>query len=302
MQLRVSKALVLLLSAINLGIQIDDVGLQMHSGMHDISAWAIVGVVIEVTFSIYTFILALWYMCSHQVPRHRSLTLHMFAILACAFIHRYLKTIGNFLAIAYIAPQLHWTDYSLLAISGLICIVVAVIPLGPKLHQDMTKLYNKSITQKLQELGLGSKHNTEPNVNEEVSSSILGRLMLSFVYPMISKVSNMEQADVQDLPVSLAYFRTQHILHQSVLVNDNSGIHASWAPTMAFLWTMWWPERKAVLERGSCSSQLCRRSVLTSIKFLPTFLSFAHSGSYHISACNRSYMFLTISMAAIALQ
>lgn len=250
-QVRRRKQALFLFSTINVGVQIYNVFLQAHFIHYNGAAWTILRLVSEMVFASYTFILSAWYMSCRQVPCHRSLTSHICSCSMVALIHWYFATIGRSLATSYIPLEPHWTEYLLLIICGLICLVCAMIPTGPMLHQNMLGLYSQSVTQKLKESGYDPEHIDKPNVNGEVSSSILGRLIFAFIWPMMVKVSSMDQADVQDLPVAHAYFRTQHILHTSLSTKNEGGISSSWGPTKALLWAVWWPEREAVLKSRS---------------------------------------------------
>ena len=185
MQVCRRKQLLFLLAAINLGVQINNVFLQGHLNHYNCSTWTALRLVSEMLFASNTFVLSAWYMSCHQVPRHHSLTLHICSTSLVAFIHWYFVTIGCSLATSYIPREPHWTEYLLLTFCGCICLVGATIPIGPKLHQDMTGLYTTSVTEKLKAFGYNSANTHRPNVNGEVSSSILGRLMFAFVWPMM---------------------------------------------------------------------------------------------------------------------
>jgi hypothetical protein len=289
-QVRFRKRLIVLLSALGLGLDINTVVKQTQAGNLSGSGWTITRHVAEMSYTTYALILSVWYLHCHQVPHHQSLTVHICAISLLAFIHCYYVTIGNYLAISYSPPQIHVTEYALLTICGLICMVSAIIPTGPKLHQDMSKLYNKSVTHKIKEAGYNSEQHLEPNVNEEVSSSILSKLMLAFTYPMIAKVSKMEQADVQDIPVAHADLQTQHVLHQSLLLKENcvGRFFSSLGPGTALLWATWWPERRALIKsepRAFCS---ILQHELINPQSVPIWLGSVQCGISPISACNKS--------------
>ena len=88
----------------------------------------------------------------------------------------------------------------------------------------------------------------EATVNEEASASIVGKLMFSFVLPVITKTSAIDVVDIQDLPAAPAALRTQNILHQAVQFNDRGGMRASLGPTTSLLWTVWAPQWMLVLK------------------------------------------------------
>lgn len=171
-----------------------------------------------------------------------------------SFLHWYLSTLGQYLAINYYIT-VHWTEFAIFATITAIFVQSGLISLGPPLYQDLKELYNKAVTAKLdketQEEDF-SEADHKANLCEEVSASIFGRLAFTFVYPMISKSSALDQVDIQDLPAPQEYFRTQNILRDSVTANDNSGLRTSFGPTVSLLWTVWGPEWKNVLkgERG----------------------------------------------------
>jgi hypothetical protein len=181
------------------------------------------------------------------------------AMSALSFAHWYLASIGQYLALDYIPVDPHWSAYTALVLALVQTGISLIIPVGPKLYQDMSKLYNKAVTAKLKEEAESSLEPSadriKANVNEEVSSSIISKLMFGFVYPMISKTSSMDQVDMSDLPAAHAYFRTQNILHDVVSTNDAGGLKTEKSgSTFRLLWTIWSPEWRSLLACKSFTS------------------------------------------------
>lgn len=216
--------------------------LSLHLG-----PWTVVRIVAETVSASYLFVLATLFAYTRSVSQHSALAANICLVAGISFLHWYLVTLGQSLAINYYVTP-HWAEYTLFALSGLIVLASANIPMGPRLHQDLTKLYSKAVTAKLRESGYDPDLIPVPNVNEEVSSSIFGRLMFTFVYPMISKTSAMDQVDIHDVPAAHAYFRTQNILKESVHANDHSGVKGTFGPTAALLYTVWSPEWRSVMK------------------------------------------------------
>jgi len=84
------------------------------------------------------------------------------------------------------------------------------ISMGPRLHVDPTRLYNKAVTAKIKKTASSGG----PNINQEVSASLIGQLMFSFVLPVIFKTSTMQQIDFKIFP----------------LVMQSSGVRMSFTP------------------------------------------------------------------------
>lgn len=238
------RLLVLTLAWTNVGIHVYMLVLRFSSVL---TAWSIIRLIAETLVGTYTAILAGFLCFNKSVIRHRSLTRHICAIAGTLVLHWYLMTFGRYLDVNNVSV-IHWTEYTILALSLALVAASGSIPLGPELHQDMMKIYNKAVAARLIDLGYSAEGATEPNVNQEVSASIFSILSFSFVYPMINKTSAMDQVDITDLPVAHAYSRTQNILHDSVVANDQSGLQSSFGPTAALLYTVWAPEWKAVLQ------------------------------------------------------
>jgi hypothetical protein len=215
-------------------------------------AWVVVQRTADIAATTYIFILSALYLFNRSTKLHKTLTETICAISALSFVHWYLASLGQYLALNYSPVEPHWSAYTALALSFVQTSLALVIPVGPKLYQDMSKLYNKAVTAKLkEEVDPSAEHSNsrlKANVNEEVSSSIISKLMFGFAYPMISKTSSMEQVDMADLPVAHAYFRTQNILHDVVSTNDVGGMKTkNPGSTFGLLWTIWSPEWRSLL-------------------------------------------------------
>jgi hypothetical protein len=238
----------MLLTTANLGLHSYLLFLRSHTPQ--LEPWAIVRITAEMVAAIYLFLISACYVTNRALNFHSTLTMNICFVAGTTFLHWYLVTLGQALAINYYVTP-HWSEYTLFALSGCIALASANVPLGPKLHQDLTKLYSKAVTVKLRESGYDPDMIPTANVNEEVSSTIFGRLMFTFVYPMIAKTSVMDQVDMQDIPAAHAYFRTQNILKESVWVNDHSGVKGKFGPTVSLLYTVWAPEWRAVAKGQS---------------------------------------------------
>ena len=213
--------------------------------------------------------------------RHKQLAYHICALSAVFFLHWYLATLGQYLALSYVSTP-HCSEYAVFATNGALLVTGLCIPLGPRLYQDLSRMYSKAVTAKIEKEGQVPTPNTH-NVNEEVSSSIFGQLAVSFVFPVISKTSSMDQVDMTDLPAPQAFFRTQNILHESVQVDDQGGLRSAWGPTIALLWTVWAPQWRSVL-KGKLRIVV---HGLISVQASDTCLLFVRCGISLISVFNR---------------
>nr|KIR85754.1 ABC transporter ABCC.6 [Cryptococcus tetragattii IND107] len=118
-----------------------------------------------------------------------------------------------------------------------------LIPVGPKLWVDMTMIYTKAVRAKVED---SAAITFGGNLIEETSCSIFEKLMFTFVYPMIIKTAKMHQVDIQDLPALQAEMRTQNMYHE--FMGPKTAEENRWKrhPTLSLLWTVWWPQRRAV--------------------------------------------------------
>ena len=207
--------------------------------------FAILNLTVESTASVYILLLSLCYISTRKASFHRFLTYHIASLLAATLAYWYFATFGNHLAIGY-AERITWDQYLALGVTVFALITVSWIPTGPPLYQDMSKLYSAAVTTKIKETNASDP--SQPNVNPQVGASILSDLCFTFVFPVISRTSGMEQADLQDLPAAHAYFRTQNVLHESVQVNDLSGLRTDRKSSVfALLWTVWRPEKQRLM-------------------------------------------------------
>ena len=228
---------------------------------HSVGAWEILRLISGGVASAYVVVLSLFHASTKTVALHARLTYHICVTALFAMIHWYLYSFGNSLSPEYHRPPMV-EDFAALGVVTLLLFASATIPLGPLLHQDLSKVYNKAVAVKIKEAeatGDDLYTNTfAPNVNEEVSASILSKLIFHYAYPMIAKTSAMDQADIQDVPAAHAYFRTQNVIHDSVHVNSKNGVRTNLGPTFALLYTVWAPEWAAVLKGELSMPQICR--------------------------------------------
>jgi hypothetical protein len=153
-------------------------------------------------------------------------------------------------------------------------------------YEDPTKLYNKAVCTAItsEEANDLSNHPEpdrgahEPNANviDDGSVSIISRLTAAWITRTITKTANVEQCDVQDLPIIRAEIRTQNLIREV----GGQGLRKSrWGPTVALLWTVWRPRcttsYKVSLTRVHGSA--------TSPHQHETTKSFPHSASHHSS-------------------
>lgn len=243
--------IVLALCLTNLGFQIANLILHKESHLSN-TAWTVLKLVSEFLSTTHLVIASSTYVLTQSVPAHSSLTQHICGISAMSFLHWYLSTLGQYLAINYYIT-VHWTEFASFATITAVFIQSGLISLGPPLYQDLKELYNKAVTAKLEKETQDedfSEADFKANLCEEVSASIFGRLSFAYVYPMIIKSSAANQIDIQDLPAPQEFFRTQNILRDSVKANDRSGLRSNFGPTISLLLTVWGPEWKNVLKGG----------------------------------------------------
>lgn len=253
-QVRLRRWLILLLSIVDLGVQ----ALILHSRLtaSNFTTWSVVRCVGEISTGVYLVILSIALVQSSLVETHASLLTHICTISTVYFVHWYFGTFGQYLAI-YTPTYIHWTEYAAFAMAGILIVASGTVSMGPDLHQDMTQLYNQSVTKQLLDDGYDPTDTSQPNVAQEVSASILGRLLFTYVYPLLRKARTMEQLDVADLPAAHAWSRCQNIVHSSVQVNDRNGLLNDRGPLFALFFTVWWPQRWAVLQGELSYSTPC---------------------------------------------
>ena len=206
--------------------------------------WIILRSIAETLTAVYVSVIAVSYSLTKQVVRHKTLTRHLTCLSAVLFVHWYFFTLGQYLSLKY-QNDVHWTEYAALALTCLQTISAGTISTGPALCVDMSRLYNKAVTARINELG----PSTEPNVIQQVSSSVIGALLYTYVYPMIAKTSTMDQVDIQQIPAMQARFRTEIVLLDSVRTDNAGGFRLpTFGPTISLLWTVWAPQWRMVLK------------------------------------------------------
>ena len=211
-----------------------------------LDAWDTVRLVAETLAATYLALISACYACTKTVTHHASLTQHICALGAVSFVQRYLVSLGQYLDVHSMAI-IHWTEYLALGIAFALTIVSSRIPLGPLLHQDLSNLYSRAVDAKLAESGYDGSVR-QPNVNQEVSASIWSFLLFTYVLPMISRTSAMEQVDITDLPAPQAWLRSQNVILDSYDLSTGSGVSGRLGPTVGLLWAVWSPEWRVLLK------------------------------------------------------
>ncbi|ADV22353.1 ABC transporter ABCC.6, putative [Cryptococcus gattii WM276] len=192
--------------------------------------------------NIHLVALSTHYLITRNLNRHASLTKHICTISSILLFHWYFQTLGQYL---WLSTNVHipWTGYTSLGLTFLQTVISGLIPVGPKLWVDMTMIYTKAVRAKVED---SAATTFGGNLIEETSCSIFERLMFTFVYPMIIKTAKMHQVDIQDLPALQAEMRTQNMYHEFMGPKTAEGIRWKRHPTLSLLWTVWWPQRRAV--------------------------------------------------------
>ncbi|WVN87012.1 uncharacterized protein L203_102188 [Cryptococcus depauperatus CBS 7841] len=202
---------------------------------------------------IYLGVLSVYYLFTRDLAKHKDITCHICSISAIVLLHWYFQTLGQYLWLNT-RVNIPWAGYIALGLTSFQTLVVGLIPIGPKRWVDMTTIYTKDVTTKLEETAATSFNG---NLIESLSCSIFGNLMFTFVYPMIIKTARMEQVDIQDLPCTEAKLRTQNMYHEFMGPKTAEKIKWKAYPTLSLLWTVWYPERWAVLKFIIFQTLLC---------------------------------------------
>ncbi|WVQ75089.1 hypothetical protein IAR50_004698 [Cryptococcus sp. DSM 104548] len=208
---------------------------------------------------LYMVILATRYTFTRNLTTHYRLTVHMCILMAILFLHWYFQTLGQYLWLG-VRVSIPWTGYASLGLVFLQLLLIGSIPLQPMLWVDKTTLYTKAVRTKLEEAG-SMDHGG--NTIEEISCSILGQLLYTYIYPMIIKTAHMDQVDIQDLPAPCAELRTQNMYHEFMGPHASDGVKWKVHPTLSLLWTVWFPQRRAVF------NALCLMIALCPLWYLP---------------------------------
>lgn len=233
------RCLVLLLVSINLGLTIYQSFALKTSNLTILYKVDLVG---SLFASSYTAVLALAYPFAGLIKLHRSLTVHLTTLSAFILLHCYFNSIGQYLSITYRRP-ISLIEYTVLGITLGQMILVGSIPTGPPLYMRVSNLYSKAVTAATQDAFDG----IQPNVNQQVESSVFGNLLYTFVMPLLLQTSSMDQLDIQNIPIPQAWLRSQNILRASVEVNNLGGLRIVGGPTLSLLWTVWGPPWKTIL-------------------------------------------------------
>jgi hypothetical protein len=210
------------------------------------------------TVCAYQTVLTVIYAFTRSVPRHRLITYHLFFIAIFLFFHVYVTTLGQYLA-NDTRVILTWIEYTLFGLTLLQVICAGSIPCTPPRHFDLKRMYNKAVAAAISKSEedraratvadetVGDRGEPQSNMNNEFSATILSQLILAWVVPVISKISKLDQADIQDIPG----------LHTDLTVH-NTAVDAAtyawakisperWGVTRAFLWEVWAPQWRVAL-------------------------------------------------------
>jgi hypothetical protein len=220
----------------------------------DHTAWDLLNRIVESVAFAYLCLSTGCYVLSKTIERHSRLTTQLFLICSALTLHFYFATSGQYLAFT-LSPHLTWADYSVLGFSLVTTIWVGLIPLKSGVYEDPTKLYNKAVctaitSEQANDLSHHPEpdrgaHESNPNVVDDGSVSIISRLTAAWITKTITKTANVEQCDVQDLPVVRAEIRTQNLIRQV----GGVGLGKSrWGPTVALLWAVWAPQIHYLLQ------------------------------------------------------
>lgn len=202
--------------------------------------------------NIYLVALSTHYLFTRNLARHASLTKHICTISSILLFHWYFQTLGQYLWRS-INVDIPWTSYASLGLAFLQTVMSGLIPVGPKLWVDITAVYTKAVRAKVEDSAVFTFGG---NLIEEISCSVFGKLMFTFVYPMIVKTAKMHQVDIQDLPAVQAEMRTQNMYHEFMGPKATEDIRWKRHPTLSLLWTVWRPQRRAVVKGEYCCNDL----------------------------------------------
>lgn len=245
-----AKALLTLVTFSSLAIQIVET---IESPPYRGESWLYFLRLITVSLTnIHLVALSTHYLTTRNLNRHASLTKHICTISSTLLLHWYFQTLGQYL---WLSTNVHipWTGYTSLGLAFLQTVMSGLIPVGPKLWVDMTMIYTKAVRAKVED---SAAITFGGNLIEETSCSIFEKLMFTFVYPMIIKTAKMHQVDIQDLPALQAEMRTQNMYHE--FMGPKTAEENRWKrhPTLSLLWTVWWPQRRAVGKGEYCCNDV----------------------------------------------
>lgn len=184
----------------------------------------------------YILFLSLAYVSQHSVSVYTQLTYHICIMATFLWLHTFMAIFGQFLAInSEATPALHWTDYTSMGLVTSLLLAISTIPTTPPLHQDATKIYTKDVAKKLEAMG----NNLIPNLLHS-HTSILGILFFGYIFPTIRNSANMDQVDVQDLPVLDSCMRAEPILLEHMQPFAKSSAFRAQTP-LQLIWALWRP-------------------------------------------------------------
>jgi hypothetical protein len=221
------------------------------------TAWNWAAISLTSSICAYQVILTIIYVFIKDVPKHSLITHHLFSISASLFLHIYITTLGQYLhSDTHVA--LTWVEYTLFGLTALQIVCVGFIPCAPEHHFDLKRVYNKAVAAaitKEEEAQIRLAGHEEvvgesplrSNMINEYSSSILSQLILGWVAPVVSKMANMEQADIQDLPGLHIHLTTQFTAVDAAMYSWAKISPERWGETRALLWEVWFPQWRVVL-------------------------------------------------------
>lgn len=180
---------------------------------------------------------AVCYLRTRNLSTHKHLTFHLFTLTCILTFHWFFATLGQFLS-ALFHPHISLIEYTCLLLNLILCSLIATIPTSPRLHQDTAKVYSRAIAAKVKE----ESQDYAPNVCEHISSSIFGIAMFTFVFPVIDLTAKVDQVDLQDLPATYAYLRTQNIVLDTIKPGKVTALTKRAGPTMRLFLAVWGPQ------------------------------------------------------------
>lgn len=189
---------------------------------------------VESAVSFYSVILLPIYACAKTSETHSRMTYHLFSLSSFATIHHYFASQGQALALEYhLRP--HWTKYYSLGFTALTALACVTIRLGPGRYRELSRLYNKAVSDKSAE----ASEAVEANVLG-AGQSILGHLMSFHITDLAHRISPLEQVDLHELPVVPASMQQQPSILKAVYWRKTN---TTWLPpTLSLLWEVWGPQ------------------------------------------------------------
>jgi hypothetical protein len=175
-----------------------------------------------------------FYSCVKTDKAHSQITYHLFSASSFFIIHHFFASQGQALALNH-SLQAHWTEYYCLALAGAIAAACGTISLGPGRYRELSRLYNKAVSDKFAETGA----TIEANVLG-CGRSIIGHVMGFHVTDLVQYVSTLEQVDLHELPVMPAALQQEPSILKAVAWRKH---RPTWLPpTLSLLWEVWGPQ------------------------------------------------------------